>query len=69
MIGFLAASIFSLEIVAQCWFTFFGFDADSQGRWMSAIKSSSGSWERPQALPKLVAKIGTGERLRAWHIH
>ena len=62
-IGFLAASISSLEIVASktslcflwvwCW----------QSRELHVSnKVSSGSWERPWALPKLVAKTGTGKR-------
>ena len=62
MIGFLAASISSLEIVASkmlcrflsvwCW----------QSRALHVSnKVSSGSWERPWALPKLVAKAGLQE--------
>ena len=57
-IGFLAASISLLEIVARkCCVAFFGFDADSRGHFMSATKCHlHGSWERPWASPKLVAK-------------
>jgi len=40
---------------------FLWVDADSQGCFMSTMKSSSGSWEQPRALPKLMVKTGTGE--------
>jgi len=56
MMCFDTALISSLEIVASKMMLHCLGVADSGERFMSAIKSSTGSWEQPQTLPKLVAK-------------
>ena len=63
MIGFLAASISSLEIAVSKMLHCFLWVWCWQSRELHVSnKVSSGSWERPWALPKLVAKTGLQER-------